>query len=72
MKDHENPFLQYDPQLQRHTGAVDAAGRCGMVDKFSRQQCELALQVPGLQKAVQTRLRSRIRQLEKQEVAREL
>lgn len=67
MCDSDNPFLQYDPQLQCYTGAVDAAGRCRRVDQFSRPQCERALQVAGLQKAVQARLRSRIRQLDKQE-----
>jgi hypothetical protein len=45
--------------------AVDAASRLDAVATFNLHQCQAALDVPGLQKSVEKRLRAHIRKLEK-------
>lgn len=56
-----NPFI--DPN--KGHGAVDVESRCRAVESFNLEECNAALGVPGLQKSVETKLRSRIRRLEK-------
>lgn len=58
-----NPFSYHMPGIGQvqHT---DAVSRCQAVDRFDLEQCRQALQLPNLQRAVTTRLRRRIRQLE--------
>lgn len=60
-----NPFI--DPN--KGHGAVDVENRCRAVESFNLEQCHAALGVPGLQKSVETKLRTRIRRLEKLAVA---
>lgn len=56
-----NPFNQPG----RTYGAVDVTSRLHALERFTLAQCQAALEVPGVQQAVVTKLRSRIRQLEK-------
>lgn len=56
-----NPFNQPG----RTYGAVDVTSRLHTLERFTLAQCQAALEVPGVQQAVVTKLRSRIRQLEK-------
>lgn len=55
-----NPFMGKDG-----FGAVSAEDRLYCLQNFSLAQCRAALDVPGLQKSVEQRLRARIRKLEK-------
>ena len=59
-----NPFLN----AQGH-GAMSSADRLYAVERFDIEQCRAALDVPGLQKTVSTKLHSRIRKLEKEAAA---
>lgn len=56
-----NPFADANG-----VGAVDVAGRLGMVERFDLDQCHAALTVPHLQATVERKVRSRIRKLEKE------
>lgn len=56
-----NPFANADG-----VGAVDVAGRLGMVERFDLDKCRAALKVPHLQATVEKKVRSRIRKLEKE------
>lgn len=56
-----NPFLDKDGH-----GAVDTVSRLDRVQRFDLDQCRAALLVPGLQKTVEKKVRSRIRRLEKE------
>ncbi|PZE13252.1 hypothetical protein DMX10_11675 [Pseudomonas sp. 57B-090624] len=56
-----NPFNQPG----RTYGAVDVTSRLHALEHFTLAQCRAALEVPGVQQAVVTKLRSRIRRLEK-------
>ncbi|EOE4059062.1 TPA: hypothetical protein ACGJUY_006743, partial [Pseudomonas aeruginosa] len=47
-------------------GAVDVDSRLRAVAGFDLEQCRAALAVTGLQKIVEQKIRTRIRQLEKQ------
>ena len=47
-------------------GAVDTENRLRAVEGFNLEQCRAALALPNLQKAVEKKLASRIRRLEKQ------
>lgn len=58
-----NPFVRYDATLGMETGAVDAESRKRAVEGFDLEQCRAALEVPGLQKAVEAKCWSRIRKL---------
>lgn len=58
-----NPFIP----AGRSCGAVDTDSRLRALEGFDLQQCRAALEVPGLQKTVEKKLRSRIRRLEQQE-----
>lgn len=57
-----NPFIPPG----RTYGAVDTENRLVAVEGFNLEQCRAALAVPHLQKAVEKKLTSRIRRLEKQ------
>lgn len=46
-------------------GAVDTESRLRALEAFDLDQCRAALALPGLQKTVEKRLRSRVRRLEK-------
>lgn len=59
-----NPFLQKLYADRPPTGAIDVTGRLSMAKNFDRSQCEAALQVSGLQKAVEKAIKRRIKQLE--------
>ncbi|MDH1007391.1 hypothetical protein N5J43_00660 [Pseudomonas nicosulfuronedens] len=56
-----NPFI---PPGQEY-GAVDADSRLRDLGGFDLDQCRAALALPDLQKAVEKKLQSRIRALEK-------
>ncbi|UVK85197.1 hypothetical protein LOY46_11135 [Pseudomonas sichuanensis] len=56
-----NPFIPQD----REYGAVDTESRLRALGSFNLDQCHAALALPHLQKTVENKLRSRIRQLEK-------
>lgn len=58
----DNPFLVTSYQGHR-MGPVTAADRVAAVARFSEEQCEAALQVPGLQKTVIEAIKRRRRQL---------
>lgn len=60
-----NPFIPPG----RSCGAVDTDSRLRALEGFDLQQCHAALEVPGLQKTVEKKLRSRIRRLEQQATA---
>jgi hypothetical protein len=55
-----NPFRHADGTI-----TMDAASRIDAVKSFDLEQCRQALEVPGLQKAVEKRLRSKIRRINK-------
>jgi len=46
-------------------GAVDTESRLRALEAFDLDQCRAALALPGLQKTVEKKLRSRVRRLEK-------
>lgn len=56
-----NPFIP----VGQDYGAVDTESRLRALESFNLDQCRTALAVPHLQKTVENKLRSRIRQLEK-------
>lgn len=56
-----NPFIRPGQEY----GAVDTESRLRAMESFDVNQCQAALALPGLQKTVEKKLRSRIRQLEK-------
>lgn len=56
-----NPFIPSG----REYGAVDTESRLRALEDFDLEQCRAALALPGLQKTVEKKLRSRIRALEK-------
>lgn len=56
-----NPFMN-----AQGYGSMSADDRIRDVQRFDLAQCQAALTVPGLQKTVEQRLRSRIRKLEKE------
>lgn len=60
-----NPFIRPDKDY----GAVSADDRLRALESFNLEQCRAALSVPGLQKTVEKKLRSRIRMLEKRAIA---
>ncbi|KSI47194.2 hypothetical protein AO977_34260 [Pseudomonas aeruginosa] len=53
-------------------GAVDVDSRLRAVAGFDLEQCRAALAVTGLQKIVEKKVRTRIRQLEKQASAQNM
>ncbi|ENT5390610.1 TPA: hypothetical protein ACG3DW_004738 [Pseudomonas aeruginosa] len=57
-----NPFIHSGKDY----GAVSADDRLRALDSFNLEQCRAALSVPGLQKTVEKKLHSRIRQLNKE------
>ncbi|HHO8045975.1 TPA: hypothetical protein ACRXS6_007076, partial [Pseudomonas aeruginosa] len=57
-----NPFIRPDKDY----GAVSADDRLRALESFDLEQCRAALSVPGLQKTVEKKLHSRIRQLNKE------
>ncbi|WP_216356434.1 hypothetical protein, partial [Pseudomonas aeruginosa] len=57
-----NPFIRPDKDY----GAVSTDDRLRALDSFNLEQCRAALSVPGLQKTVEKKLHSRIRQLNKE------
>ncbi|AZD92017.1 MULTISPECIES: hypothetical protein [Pseudomonas] len=56
-----NPFIRPGQEY----GSVDTESRLRALENFDVNQCHAALALPGLQKTVEKKLRSRIRQLEK-------
>ncbi|AKA25678.1 hypothetical protein [Pseudomonas chlororaphis] len=56
-----NPFIRPGQEY----GAVDTESRLRALENFDVNQCRAALALHGLQKTVEKKLRSRIRQLEK-------
>ncbi|WP_460418906.1 hypothetical protein [Pseudomonas sp. microsymbiont 2] len=56
-----NPFIRPGQSY----GAVDTESRLRALESFDVGECRAALAVPNLQKTVEKKLRSRIRQLEK-------
>lgn len=58
---HRNPFMGAEG-----CGAMSVEDRLRDVPSFNLEQCRAALDVPGLQKTVEQRLRARIRTLEKE------
>jgi len=61
MKQANDPFIG-----PRGYGATDAVSRIEMVARFDAAQCQAALAVPGLQKTVERKIHTRLRQLERQ------
>lgn len=61
MPEANNPFIP----TGREYGAVDTDSRLRALKDFDLEQCRAALVLPGLQKAVEKKLTSRIRVLEK-------
>ena len=61
MTNNKNPFLQSNGY-----GSCDAVSRLYDVKKFDLDECKRALNVRGLQKTVETAIKSRIRKLEKE------
>jgi hypothetical protein len=56
----DNPFANADGPV-----TFDVAGRLQDLEHFNLDQCRAGLSVPGLQKSVEKKLRSRIRKMEK-------
>lgn len=56
-----NPFIPPG----REYGSVDTESRLRALEDFDLEQCHAALALPGLQKTVEKKLKSRIRILEK-------
>jgi hypothetical protein len=56
-----NPFMGPEGY-----GAMSVEDRLRDVPTFNLEQCRAALDLPGLQKTVEQRLRARIRKLEKE------
>ncbi|WP_176707263.1 hypothetical protein [Pseudomonas sp. AU12215] len=62
-----NPFIPPG----REYGSVDTESRLRALEDFDLEQCRAALALPGLQKTVEKKLRTRIRALEKLETTAE-
>ncbi|MFD2645102.1 hypothetical protein [Pseudomonas japonica] len=56
-----NPFIPPG----REYGAIDTESRLRALEGFNLEQCRAALALPNLQKTVEKKLVSRVRQLEK-------
>jgi hypothetical protein len=56
-----NPFIRPG----QNYGSVDTESRLRALESFDLGECRAALAVPHLQKTVETKLKSRIRRLEK-------
>ncbi|WP_017941685.1 hypothetical protein [Thioalkalivibrio sp. ALE6] len=61
----DNPFQRYSAALGRVVEDKDAVDRMRALHGFTLEECRAALRVPGLQPRVASRLRARIRTLER-------
>lgn len=66
MPNTENPFRRYSAALGRVVEDQDAVDRMRALHSFTLEECRAALRVPGLQPRVASRLRARIRTLERE------